>query len=45
MKGTNITDTNFKNATLSPLTILPSGINATSGWAALKEAIFVNKTQ
>ena len=45
LKGTNITDTNFKNATLSPQTVLPSGINATSGWATLKDAIFVNKTQ
>ena len=33
-------DTNFKNATLSSLTILPSGKMATSGWATLKDAKF-----
>ena len=42
LKGANITDTNFKNATLSPLTTLPSGKQATSGWATLKEARFIS---
>ncbi len=45
LKDANIIDANFNNATFSPLTTLPSGKQATSGWANLIRAKFMKTMQ